>query len=113
MELRLHGEASDADLTAYEGGFLTLKSVIAQYSPHNVFNADDCGLFYSMAHVRSNFLHRNPVRKKYKERIMILPCAYMDGSEKFEFMIIRTTWELGTFKKKSAAQLGFEYHGIR
>lgn len=97
-------------MTAYEGALLTLKSFIAQHKHHNVFNADGCCLFYSMAHDRSNFLHHNPVRKKAQEQIMILPCAYIGGSEKFDCMINRTTWEPRAFKKKSGAQLCFEYH---
>ena len=44
-----HGESGDADTVASEGVLPRLRELISNYSLKDVFNADECRLFYSMA----------------------------------------------------------------
>ena len=76
----------------------------------DVFNADECGLFFSMAPDKTIAAEPLPGCKKAKERITFMPCANADGSEKFELMVIGHAWKPGVFKKKTGAELGFDYH---
>lgn len=57
---RSHGEAGDADVEAMERELSKSMEIIADYSPNNVFNADECGLLYSLAPDKTTALERFP-----------------------------------------------------
>ncbi|XP_064410192.1 tigger transposable element-derived protein 6-like [Latimeria chalumnae] len=66
---RLHGEAASADVTAIVAGRAELQQTLAYYSPHDIYNFDETGLFYKLG--PSGTLATAPVagHKKSKERI--------------------------------------------
>uniref|UniRef100_H3AAR7 DDE-1 domain-containing protein n=1 Tax=Latimeria chalumnae TaxID=7897 RepID=H3AAR7_LATCH len=45
---RLHGEAASADVTAIVAGRAELQQTLAYYSPHDIYNFDETGLFYKL-----------------------------------------------------------------
>lgn len=106
---RSHGESGDADETAIAFAMPNLQGKISQYEAKDVFNADECGLFYRMAPTQTIALERVQGRKKAKDRITVLPCSNMDGSEKIELLFIGTAAKPRAFKKKSGSELGFHY----
>lgn len=108
--LRSYGERGDADVEALAAELPKLKEVVEKYDPKDIFNADECGLFYSMPPERSISRERLPGRKKAKERITFMPCANADGSEKLELMVIGKARNPRCFQKKSGQELGFDYH---
>jgi transposase-like protein len=67
-----------------------LPTILAEYPPEDIFNCDETGLFYKMEPNKSFTLkgedcHRG---KRSKERITVLPCANMTGSEKLPLLVI-------------------------
>ena len=62
-----------------------LKKVFRDYKPADIFNADESGLFYKLLPNRSLVLKGDACHggKNSKERITILPCANMTGTEKW------------------------------
>ena len=86
------------------------KQLVNKHSPKDVFNADECGLFYCMAPDRTIAREASPGRKMAKYRITILPCANADGSEKIELMVIGSSKMPRVLKKESGADHGFDYH---
>lgn len=61
---------------------------IASYSPKNVFNADETGIFYKQMPVKSLLTKVRKGLKNYKDRVSVLLCANMDGSEKIKPLLI-------------------------
>lgn len=110
---KTHGEGGDADMNAVEQALPDLMSKIRQFDPQNVFNADECGLFYKLAPDRTVSLQRPLGRKKSKDRITVLVCANSDGTEKYELMFIGTALRPRPFKKKSGQDYGLDYHANR
>lgn len=107
---KLYGESGDADIETLDTELPTLKEIVRSYDPKDVFNAAECGLFYSMPPDRAISRERLPGRKKPKERITFMPCSNADGSEKLELMVISKFLNPRAFKKKSGQGLGFDYH---
>eukprot|EP00171_Calliarthron_tuberculosum_P002433 IDg2433t1 len=108
--LKAHGESGDADQGAVQASLGPLCDRIAQYSHKDVFNADECGLFYKLAPDSTVATARPLGRKKMKDRITVLVCANADGSEKFELMFIGTALRPRPFKKKYGKEYGLDYH---
>jgi hypothetical protein len=74
-----------------------LPHLLKGYTPCDVFNADECGLFYNLLPnrtyaFRGEKCHRGKLRKN---RITVLVAAKMDGSEKMPLLVI------GRSEKKS------------
>lgn len=81
----------------------------SQYVSRDIFNADESGLFYSMAPTKTIARARFSSRKKAKERLTILFAVNADGSEKRKPLIIGTAARPRCFKSKSPNQVGFYY----
>lgn len=94
-----HGESGDADADAVAREMPRLRGIVAEYAKKDVFNADECGLFYRMAPDKTIALERLPGRKKAKERITIMPCANADGTEKIELMFIGSALNPASLKR--------------
>ena len=80
------------------------------YVPKDIFNADECGLFYCLAPDTATAQQALPGRKKAKHRITVMPCASADGTEKIELMVIGHSVRPRCIKKKTGRELGFDYH---
>jgi hypothetical protein len=67
-----------------------LPDLISEYEPHNIFNADETGLFFKCEpnkslHLRGEECHGG---KRSKERVSLLLGSNMDGSEKLKPLLI-------------------------
>ncbi|UYV73089.1 TIGD4 [Cordylochernes scorpioides] len=88
---QLHGEAGSVDansVATWKGGIIP--SLLAKYSPQNIFNADETGLFYKRLPNQTITIRGEKCEggKKSKERITVLVCCNMDGSEKLPLLYI-------------------------
>jgi len=74
----------DADFSTAENWIKTeLPKIISEYTPDNVYNADETGLFYC-ALPENTYLFKNENAKGCKiskERITVLCCASMSGKK--------------------------------
>ena len=77
-----------------------LPSILANYSQDDIYNADEMGLFYHMQPDRT--LHFRGERctggKQSKERISVLVCANMSGTEKSKLLVIGKSEKPRCFK---------------
>ena len=67
-----------------------LAHILATYAPEDIFNADETGLFYKMEPSSSYVLKGETCTggKRSKERVTVLPCANMSGTEKLPLLVI-------------------------
>lgn len=67
-----------------------LTPTLAKFQPKDVFNADETGVFWRALPHRTLSLKNKPCqgRKRSKERITVMVCANMDGSEKYPLLAI-------------------------
>lgn len=106
---KCHGESGDADSHAVETAMPHLQERIKAYARGDVYNADECGLFYNLAPDRTVALQRPQGRKKAKDRITVMVCCNSDGSDKHQLFFIGTAQKPRAFKKKTADQYGLAY----
>lgn len=81
----LCGESASADAegaSAWTARNIT--SILTDYAPSDVYNADETGLFYEMLPTRTlDFKGQHCHGGKHsKKRVTVLLCANMDGSDK-------------------------------
>jgi hypothetical protein len=67
----------------------TLLHLMAKYSPKDIFNADEFGLFYNMLPDNIYTFEGASCKgiKVNKERITVLACVNLDGTEKFPLIV--------------------------
>lgn len=67
-----------------------MESLLRDYEPHNIFNADETGLFFKYLPDRTLTFKDEKYHsgKHSKERITILVCANMSGTEKRKMFVI-------------------------
>ena len=85
---RAHGEAGGVDEAAVEKGRVDLKKVLEPYSPDDIYNMDETGLFFRLEPDKT--LASGPVkgRKKSKERITVALCCNASGTDKMMPLVI-------------------------
>jgi len=98
---KFSGEANSAnpeEVEAWKGRILP--HLMAKYSPKDIFNADECGLFYNMLPDKTYTFKGASRRgiKVNKERITILVCANLDGTEKLPLLIVGKSKQPQCFK---------------
>lgn len=89
----------------------TLTNILQEYSPDDVFNADETGLFWRMEPKKSFVLKGETCSggKQSKERVTVLPCANMSGSEKLPLLVIGKFEKPRCFKGITTDRLPTEY----
>ncbi|GBN65043.1 Sodium leak channel non-selective protein [Araneus ventricosus] len=88
---KLCGEAADFDSSSLkEWKDAVLQDILERYESANVFNVDECGLFYRILPDRTLCFKGEKCvgGKKSKERLTVLLAANMDGSEKIIPLVI-------------------------
>lgn len=108
--LKCHGESGDADDGAIKEALPEIRRFLQIYNADDIFNADEFGHFYCMAPDRTIAMERLPGLKKEKVRLTYLACCNATGSEKIPLMCIGKANKPRCFKKKSGAELGFDYY---
>ena len=63
-----------------------LPDLLDKFSPDDIFNADETGLFWKCLPDKSG--ERCSGGKRSKDRITVLVCANMSGSEKLPLLVI-------------------------
>jgi hypothetical protein len=84
----LSGETSGVNIIEYEDQVKEIKTKMLKYSPKNIFNMDESGLFFRAIPQKTLASKRNSGYKKDKERLTIVFCCNSDGCEKRKLSII-------------------------
>ncbi len=91
-----------------------LPQLLEEYAPHNIYNADETGLFYKLQPNKSIVFQDEDGRggKLSKERLTVLPMANMTGTHKLKPLVINKAWKPHAFTQKrvNINQLPVEYH---
>lgn len=86
-----HGEKRSSDFSAANHWTAEkVPEILAEYVPSNIFNADETGLYFKGLPDRGHVLASEKAEgcKVPKDRVTILVCANMDGSEKRRLLMI-------------------------
>ena len=67
-----------------------LQTLLQEYAPQDIYNCDETGLFFKMEPAKSYTFKGEDCHggKRSKERITVLPCANMTGTDKLPLLII-------------------------
>ena len=78
----------------------TLPKLLAHYHPNDIFNADESRLFFKLLHEKSMVLKWDSWHdgKRSKDRLTILSCANMNGTEKIPLLVIGKSENLDVSK---------------
>ena len=86
----IKGENKSVDPQEIEEWKKMLPDLITGYHPKDVFNMDECGLFYNLSPDKTYAYKGENCHggKKNKERLTVLLGANMDGSEKLPILVV-------------------------
>jgi hypothetical protein len=104
-----HGESGSVDVTIVEEALPDLRDLISRYEPHNVFNADETGLFFRLQANRFLATKQLEGKKLDKQRLTVLACVNASGSEKLPLWVIGKYARPRCFKNINVNSLGCEY----
>jgi hypothetical protein len=84
------GEANSVNPEVVAWKDTTLLHLMAKYFPKDIFNADEFGLFYNMLPDKTYTFEGASCKgiKVNKERITVLVCVNLDGTEKLPLLVI-------------------------
>ncbi|XP_029654513.1 tigger transposable element-derived protein 4-like [Octopus sinensis] len=88
---RIYGEKKDSDINAAEYWCQwTLKDLLKDYTPENIYNCDETGLIFRGLPDRTlSFKNEIPIgSKKMKDRLTVMVSCNMTGSDKHPLMVI-------------------------
>lgn len=106
---QLHGEAGSVDVSTLEDQRKSLRELLREYSPSDVFNMDETGLFFRMQPSQTLATRALPGRKKDKARITVVLCANMAGTEKISPLVINQHQNPRCMKGVDRTQLGVRF----
>lgn len=107
---KTHGEQKDADFKSAEQWIENeWPKIVAEFTPNNIFNADETGLYYRALPDHTYMLKNDNAKgcKVSKERITILCCANMVG-DKEKLLVIGKSKNPRCFK--GVKNLPVDYH---
>lgn len=86
----MSGESASVDDSVVDWKTQSLPEILEGYEPRDVFNADESGLFYKMRPGKTYGFSGDPCHggKRSKERVSVLFCCNMDGTEKSKLLLI-------------------------
>ena len=87
-----------------------LESILTDYEPKDVFNADETGLVFKLLPDRTFAFKGEDCKggKKSKERLTVMVTANMDGSEKLPLMVIGKSKKPQCFKHVKSLPVQYE-----
>jgi hypothetical protein len=87
---KITGEACGVKPEAVEEWTPIVAEYLKKYSPHDVYNADETALFYNLLPDKTLAVRGDSCKggKRSKERLTVLLCTNMDGSDKIKPMVI-------------------------
>ncbi|XP_021695375.1 tigger transposable element-derived protein 4-like [Aedes aegypti] len=88
----------------------TLPGLIDEYEPHNIFNADETGLFYKCLPDKTFTFQKESCHggKFSKQRLSVMCAANMDGSEKLPLLVIGKSKNPRCFKNVKSLPVLYE-----
>ena len=99
---KICGEAKSVDDKSEEmNEWLTeLQGIMTEYSPDNIFNADETGLFFKLLPEKTLEFKGIDCSggKRSKERLTVMVCTNMSGSERVPLLVIRKAANPRCFK---------------
>ena len=87
----IHGEAGGVNEdVCSEWLDVKLPKHLEDYAPKDIYNADELGLFWRVTPEKTYLIKGNKCKKgkQAKERVTVLTCANMDGSDKLQLVVI-------------------------
>lgn len=99
---KIAGECKSVDPSVCDDWQTMLPPMLEEYSPDDVYNADETGLFFKCLPDRTFAFKGQSCHggKQSKERITVLPCANMSGTDKLPLLIIGKSMKPRCFKGK-------------
>ena len=90
MMNKSHGEAANVVQSVVDEWKQSLPQLISSFSPDDIFNCDELGLFFKLTPSRSYSIKGKSFRtgKHSKERVTLLLCANMSATEKLPPLLI-------------------------
>lgn len=107
---KLHGEAASVDAALLSEHRRELQDLIGQYSPQDVFNFDETGLFFRMLPSQTLATKNMSGKKKDKTRISIGLCCNMDGSYKDDVVVINKSMNPRCFKGQDISKIAMYFY---
>jgi hypothetical protein len=109
-QYHIHGEAASVPLENLETMRENLKQILKNYSPEDIFNCDETGLFWKMKPCRTISNEQTSGTKQSKDRIMILLTCNATGSEKLAPLFIHKYENPRVIKNIDKRMLPVEYY---
>lgn len=106
----IHGEAASAPLKDLETMRENLWQILKEYSPEDIFNCDETGLFWKMKPCRTISNEQTSGKKQSKDRVMILLTCNTTGSEKLTPLFIHKYENPRVIKNIDKRTLPVEYY---
>ena len=98
----ISGESNSVDQTSdsMKDWNNRLRQLLNRYHPDDIFNADETGLFYKMLPEKTLSMKGTDCNggKRSKERLTVLVCSNMTGSDKRPLLVIRKSGKPRCFK---------------
>jgi hypothetical protein len=104
------GESAEVSVESTDARLESLLSLLEGYEPHDVYNADETGLFFSLLPDRTLAYKGESCRggKHSKDRLTVLLCVNSDGSDKQVPIVIGKSPKPRCFK--NVKKLPTKYH---
>ncbi|XP_067684471.1 tigger transposable element-derived protein 4-like [Haliotis asinina] len=109
-----HIESSSVDSKSVDDWLTSqLPMLLKNYSPENLFNADESGLFYKLVPQRTLHLKGDKCHggKKSKEHITVLTAANISGTEKLKLFVIGKSEKPRCFKNVRSLPVDYRSNG--
>ncbi|XP_025420572.1 tigger transposable element-derived protein 4-like [Sipha flava] len=108
-----HGKKASADVsTSNDWKTNRLQKILNNFSPDNIFNADETGLYYRATPDGSLCFKKEMLSSSEKamERITVLLCVNMTGNDKKKLLIVGKSLKPRCFKHWSINKIPVHYH---
>ena len=83
-----HGEAGSAQASVVQNGREQLRDELRDWSPKDVYNMDETGLFYRLEPTATLATAAVPGKKKSKDRLTVALCSNADGTDMLKPLVI-------------------------
>ncbi|XP_064479058.1 tigger transposable element-derived protein 4-like [Ornithodoros turicata] len=107
---KMCGESGAVDMTIVENYSDRLQSLLQQYSPDDIFNCDETGLFYKMMPDKTLAFSGEACHggKHSKERVTVMVGSNMSGTEKLPILVIGKSNNPRCFKGTKSLPVWYE-----
>ena len=105
-----HGESASTNVNIIAQELPILREELSHYHLNDIWNADEFGLFYSMAPDTAIGPGPVPGQKKKKDQLTFLACGNADGTEMLPTIVIGKSKKPKCFDGKEASDHGFNYY---